>query len=364
MIEETMIATSGNRSGARQPFGTPGGGRDVSLYALKNAAGMVAQITNFGATLVSLTAPDRNGGFADVVLGYNDVDTYAQGNAYCGAIVGRYGNRIDRGQFILEENEYHVTLNNGRNHLHGGRIGFHKVVWHTQPIENAADHSLRLTYISKNGEEGYPGTLTVTVVYTLTRNNELSIEYYGTTDKTTLVNPTHHSYFNLTGDPRTSILHHELTIAADSITPVDEWLIPTGEFLKVEGGPFDFRTPARVGKRIGDENEQLKFGNGYDHNWVLNGFDGKVHSVAALYEPLSGRRMEVLTDQPGLQVYTGNYLDGTTIGKKGIALGRHAGICLEAQVFPDSPNKPHFPSAVLKPGDTYRQTTIYRFSAK
>jgi len=344
--------------------GTLPDNRQVFLYTLQNASGMKAEISELGATIVSLYVPDRKGNIADVVLGYDSVSGYLNGSSYFGAIVGRYGNRIAKGKFTMEGKEYQLTVNSGTNHLHGGAKGFDKVLWKGEPIESKTDPALKLTYVSEDGEEGYPGTATVIVTYTVTENNELRIDYEGTTDKTTILNPTHHSYFNLTGDLKKKILDHELMINADAFTPVDQNLIPTGELKKVEGTPFDFRKPEKIGLRINDKNEQLSFGIGYDHNWVLNDYNKDVHLAATLYDAQSGRYMEVLTDQPGLQFYSGNFLDGSANGKSGIAYAYRTGLCLEAQLFPDSPNKENFPSAFLKSGEVYHQTTIYKFSTK
>jgi aldose 1-epimerase len=286
------------------------------------------------------------------------------GTTFFGAIVGRYGNRIAKGKFSLDGKEYKLATNNGENHLHGGVIGYNKVLWTATPIDNPGSPALKLTYVSKDGEEGYPGTVTLNVTYTLTSDNQLKIDYEGTTDKTTVLNPTHHSYFNLSGDFNKTILDHILMIDADKTTPVDKGLIPTGVLADVANTSMDFRTPKAIGKDIEVNDEQLKFGGGYDHNWVLNKHQEALPKIASVYEPVSGRLMEVFSDQPGLQFYCGNFLDGTVAGKNGIKYQKRTGLCLEAQKFPDSPNKPQFPSATLKPGETYKQTTIYKFSAK
>ncbi len=345
-------------------FGKLSNGSEIFAYTLKNQNGMTAEIINYGAIVVSLTAPDRNGKFEDIVHGYDNIDSYVVDKNYFGCIVGRYGNRIGKGKFLLEGKVYQLGINNGENHLHGGETGFSKRVWSAEPIESETDPALKLTYVSKDGEEGYPGTVTITVVYTLTKNNELKIEYTGTTDKTTVFNPTHHSYFNLSGNMNTTILDHELEINADKTTPVDNELITTGKYADVANTPMDFRLPKKIGKDINADYEQLKFGLGYDHNWVINGYNKKVNRVASLYEAGSGRYMEVYSDQPGLQFYSGNFLNGSVAGKKGIKYQYRSALCLETQCFPDSPNKPQFPSAILKPGDVYKQTTIYKFSTK
>jgi aldose 1-epimerase len=348
----------------RRRFGTLADGRDAFLYTLTNRSGMRLEITDFGATVVSLLAPDRNGHLADVVLGYDSLDGYVNDKSYLGVTVGRCANRIARGRLTLNGKTHPLTINDGKNHLHGGAVGFHKVLWNSRAMQTDSDQSLILTYRSADGDEGYPGNVAVQVIYTLNDVNELTIQYAGTTDQTTILNPTHHSYFNLTGSPLNTILDHQLHIEADSLTPVDKGLITTGEIISVANTPMDFRTPTAIGARINEQYEQLIFGKGYDHNWVLRGYDRTVRKVAELYDPKSGRFMTVLTDQPGLQFYSGNFLNGTVIGKRGVAYQYRKGLCLEAQHYPDSPNKPQFPSVVLKPGEVYRQTTIYKFSTK
>jgi aldose 1-epimerase len=342
-------------------------GTEVYAYTLKNVNGMEAKIINYGATVVSLTTPDKNGKFEDVVLGYDNVKGYIDGTTYFGAIVGRYGNRIGKGKFTLDGKEYKLATNNGENHLHGGVLGFNKVLWTvvgTEAVSSMGSASVTLKYISKDGEEGYPGTVELTVNYTLTKDNELAINYTATTDKKTVLNPTHHSYFNLSGDMNKTILDHVVMIDADKTTPVDKGLIPTGVLADVANTPMDFRTPKTVGKDIETKFEQLTFGGGYDHNWVLNKHQELIPKVASVYESTSGRLMEVYTDQPGIQFYCGNFLDGTVKGKNGIMYAKRTGLCLEAQKFPDSPNKPEWPSPVLEPGQVYKQTTIYKFSSK
>jgi len=339
-------------------------GREVYQYTLTNSAGSKVKIINFGAAVTSLEVPDRNGKLEDVVLGYDSLQGYISCKSYLGVIVGRYGNRIAKGRIQLDGKTYQLTVNDGENHLHGGKLGFEKRLWDAKVVKESNDPSLELTYVDPEGEEGYPGKVTMTVTYTWTEKNELRIEYRGTTDKTTILNPTHHSYFNLSGSPANPILDNLLTIEADSITPVDKGLITTGKYMNVANTPMDFRVPTAIGSHINDQYEQLIFGKGYDHNWVLRNFNGKVRKVAELYEPKSGRLMTMYTDQPGLQFYSGNFLDGTIKGKKGIAYQHRTGLCLESQCYPDSPNKPEFPSVVLKPGGVYRQTTIYQFSTK
>ncbi|MEJ2110100.1 MAG: galactose mutarotase [Acidobacteriota bacterium] len=347
-------------------FGVLADGREVHQYTLSNGSGMSATFIDYGATITSLSVPDREGQVDDVVLGYDNLAGYVNGSAYFGAVVGRYGNRIGKGLFTLEGQTYQLALNNGENHLHGGNVGFNKVLWDAEIQEDSSDPTIRFTYVSPDGEEGYPGTVTLKVTYSLTSENGLRIEYEGTTDKTTILNPTQHSYFNLSGDFEKQILNHTLQIEADSFTPVDSGLIPTGELVAVEDTPLDFRQPTKIGARIDDPFEQLALGQGYDHNWVLRNYEGagKVRKIAELYEPDSGRVMTVFSDQPGLQFYSGNFLDGSAVGKNGIAYGRRTGLCLETQVFPDAPNKPEFPSAIVKPGQEYRQTTIYQFSTR
>ncbi|MCL4550627.1 MAG: galactose mutarotase [Bacteroidetes bacterium] len=346
-------------------FGKLADGREVYEYTLTNVNGVKAKIINYGATVVSLEVPDRNGKFADVVLGYDNLEGYVADKSYFGAIIGRYGNRIGKGKFKLDGKEYQLSINNGENQLHGGKEGFNKKVWAVDATdESNLGTSITLSYVSKDGEEGFPGTVKLTVNYQLTNQNELKINYTGTTDKTTILNPTHHSYFNLTGDPNKTILDEELWIDADKFTPVDKGLITTGELADVKGTPMDFRKPTKVGARINDDYEQLKLGRGYDHNFVLNKHHELIPKIASVYDSSSGRFMEMWTDQPGVQFYTGNFLDGKVKGKNGVMYQYRTGLCLEAQHFPDSPNKPNFPSVVIKPGQVYRQTTIYKFAVK
>lgn len=354
----SMAAAQGIK---KQAFGDADGS-EVSLYTLTNSNGVEAAITNFGATVVSLKVPDRNGRIADVVLGYDTLEGYkSKEDPYFGAIVGRYGNRIANGRFTLDGKEYKLAQNNGPNSLHGGVKGFDKRVWLAKEVSDAKGKHLILHYLSPDGEEGYPGNLSVTVEYTLTDNDELRIAYDASTDKDTVLNIANHSYFNLAGQGEGDILKHELMLAADRFTPVDPTLIPTGELRAVAGTPFDFRKATAIGTRINDKNQQLEYGHGYDHNFVLNGA-GKVALAARVTEPTTGRVLEVLTDQPGVQFYTGNFLDGTVHGKSGKVYGHRYGFCLETQHFPDSPNHPQFPSTVLKRGQTFRSTTVFRFT--
>jgi aldose 1-epimerase len=347
----------------KELFGTLPDGRKVGLYLLTNENGMQTSITTFGGILTSLAAPDRKGRLADVVLGFDGLDGYLASHPYFGTIIGRYGNRIANGTFDLDGQIYTLARNNDENHLHGGVSGFDKALWAAQSLSTPEGPRLRLTHVSADGEEGYPGRLDVTVDYTLTHENELRIEYRATTDKPTHVNLTNHSYFNLAGAGGGEILDHEVMINADHFTPVDDGLIPTGEIRGVEGTPMDFREPVAIGARIDDGDEQLQIGSGYDHNFVLNRADGELSFAARVFEPTSGRVMEILTREPGVQFYTANFLDGSVIGKGGTAYGRRCAFCLETQHFPDSPNRPEFPTTVLRPGEVYETTTVYRFSA-
>lgn len=338
--------------------------QSVELYTLTNRNGVEARIITYGGSVVSLKVPERNGNFDDVMLGFDKLDDYLKSTSFFGALIGRYGNRIARGHFTLNGHEYTLATNNGANHLHGGKRGFDKVIWSARPVQMKGGAALELTYLSKDGEEGYPGNLSVKVTYRLTDNNELQIDYSATADEDTIVNLTHHSYFNLAGQGNGDILNHQLMINADRFTPVDSGLIPTGELRDVKGTPFDFTQPTRIGARISDANEQLKFGNGYDHNFVLNGKIGSMRQAARVFDPMTGRVMEVFTTEPGLQFYSGNFLDGSQIGKGGKVYQFRYGFCLETQHFPDSPNQSAFPSTVLKKGSKYQTSTIYRFSAR
>jgi aldose 1-epimerase len=347
---------AGPAASTKISWGNTPEGQPVELYTLTNAKGSEARIMTYGGVVVSLKIPDRSGGFGDVVAGFDNLEGYLTPPPYFGAIIGRYGNRIGGGRFSLGGMEYQLAKNDGANHLHGGVRGFDKRVWSAKPL---SPQSLELSYLSKDGEEGYPGNLSATVTYTLTDAHELRIEYSATTDKETVVNLTNHSYFNLAGEG--DILGHQVLIHADRFTPVDKGLIPTGELKSVAGTPFDFQMAKTIGERIEQKDEQLILGRGYDHNWVLNRAGSGLETAAKVTDPKSGRVMEVLTTEPGLQFYTGNFLDGTLKGK-GRVYTRRSAFCMETQHFPDSPNKPAFPSTVLKPGDTYRTTTVYRFS--
>ncbi len=344
----------------KQSFGTTASGEAVDLYTLSNKNGVEAALMTYGGIVVALRAPDRAGRLGDIVLGFDTLDGYLKGHPYFGAIVGRYGNRIAKGKFRLGGAEYTLARNNGENALHGGVRGFDKVVWKARDVSGEAQ-SLELSYLSKDGEEGYPGNLAVTVTYTLSDANELRIDYSATTDKDTVVNLTNHSYFNLAGQGEGDILGHKVTLNAGRFTPVDKGLIPTGELRSVEGTPFDFRQPLVIGARISQNDEQLVFGKGYDHNFVLDRKGAGLEMAARVYEPKSGRVLEVWTTEPGIQLYTGNFLDGTIRGKAGKVYNQRYGFCLETQHFPDSPNQPSFPTTVLKPGQLYRTTTTYKF---
>jgi aldose 1-epimerase len=347
---------------SQQPFGQTKDGQAVSLFTLRNSKGAEARISNYGGLVVSLKVPDRNGKLGDVVLGYDKLSDYIKDSPYFGALIGRYGNRIAKGKFTLDGKEYSLATNNYPNSLHGGLKGFDKVVWTPQVIASTEGPTLALTYVSKDGDQGYPGTLTVKAVYTLTEDNALKLQYTATTDKDTVVNLTQHSYFNLAGQG--TILDHVVEIPASKFTPVDSTLIPTGELKPVDGTPFDFRTPTAIGSRINVQDEQLKFGKGYDHNFVLDKPMGELGLCGRVYEPQSGRVLEVFSTEPGLQFYSGNFLDGSNVGKGGQVYNFRNGFCMEPQHFPDSPNQPNFPSVVLKPGQTYKNTIIFKFSVR
>src|SRR6266545_69216 len=346
----------------REAFGTTTDGKSVDAFTLTNAKGLELRAITYGATIIALRVPDRQGHLDDIVLGYPTLAGYLEKSPYFGAIVGRYGNRIARGRFTLDGATYGLATNDGPNHLHGGVRGFDKVVWSASPSETETSAAVALSYTSPAGEEGYPGTLAVRVTYTLTDENELRLDYLATTDRATPVNLTQHSYFNLAGAGSGDILRHVLTIAADRYTPVDATLIPTGEIASVAGTPFDFRTPTAIGARIGQQDIQLERGRGYDHNWVLTRAGDSLALAARVTEPTSGRTLDVLTTEPGMQFYSGNFLDGTITGKDGRVYRHRYGFCLETQHFPDSPNHPNFPSTILRPGREYRSTTVFQFS--
>ena len=338
-------------------------GQPVQIFTLRNVHGIEARVTNFGAIITSLRTPDRAGNFADIVLGFDSLAPYVAGTPYFGAIVGRYGNRIARGRFSLDGVTYQLSVNDGAHHLHGGVRGFDKVVWQAEPFERATERGLILRYTSPAGEEGYPGTLRATVTYTLTDNNELAVDYLATSDQPTPVNLTQHSYFNLAGAGSRDILGHQLMIAASRYTPVDTTLIPTGELAPVAGTPFDFRSATTMGARINDDHQQLRNGRGYDHNFVLDRQGTGLELAARVVDPGSGRTLEITTTEPGIQFYSGNFLDGTITGRGGHVYAQRAGFCLETQHYPDSPNQPAFPSTILRPGQEYRSRTVFTFGA-
>jgi len=343
----------------KTPYGKLPDGRQADLFTLTNSAGMKARLTNYGAITISLEVPDRDGKTADVTLGYDTLEGWLGSTSYFGATVGRYANRIAKGKFTLDGKTYTLATNNDENHLHGGIKGFDKCLWDAETVETDGAVGVRFTYLSKDGEEGYPGNLKVTALYTLTDSGEFKAQFSATTDKTTVVNLAHHTYWNLGGAAAGDILGHELMLTADKYTPVDAGLIPTGELKDVKGTPMDFTAPTAIGVRI------AQVEGGYDHNFVLRNQDStKVVLAARVVEPKSGRVMEIRTDQPGIQFYSGNFLDGTVTGKAGVVYKKHQGFCLETQHYPDSPNQPAFPTVVLKPGETYKHIMIHKFSTK
>lgn len=356
--EETVLEVTS------QMFGKMPNETEITSYTLSNQNGMKVDIITYGGRITQIGVPDRNGKIENVTLGFDNLEDYLAENPFFGALIGRYGNRIAQGKFNLEGTTYSLATNNGENHLHGGIIGFDQVVWNAVPKEGKDKSELVLTYLSEDGEEGYPGNLNVTVTYSLNNKNELTVEYSAITDAATVFNPTQHAYFNLTGDFSKDILNHEVYINADYYLPVDEGLIPTGELKNVEGTPFDFKSAKKVGKDISEGNEQLQRGGGYDHCWVLNGKTDELRLVATAYDNESGRLMEVLSTEPAIQFYTGNFLDGSLKNPAGGTYGHRSGFCLETQHYPDSPNHPNFPSTVLRPGETFQSKTTYRFSAK
>ncbi|MGE5814810.1 MAG: aldose epimerase family protein [Acidobacteriota bacterium] len=366
-----LVAAQGQNPGrpapahvSRAPFGTMPDGRAVELFTLTNASGTEVRAMTYGGIIISLRVPDRSGRLDDIVLGHEAAAGYVKNDPYFGAIIGRYGNRIAKGRFTLDGKTYQLATNNGPNHLHGGIKGFDKVIWEGQQFEKDGAAGVVLTYTSADGEEGYPGTLSVRVTYTLANDNTLTFDYHATTDKPTIVNLTQHSYFNLAGQGTRDILDHRLMVNADRFTPVDAALIPTGELAPVEGTPFDFRQPTAIGARIGADNEQIKYGRGYDHNFVLNGTGSGTHLAARVVEPTTGRTLEVSTTEPGVQLYTGNFLDGTITGKLGRAYKQRYAFCLETQHFPDSPNHENFPSTTLRPGQEYTSRTVLKFGVE
>lgn len=357
--KEGMASTLKKESFGKLPDGTP-----VDLYTLTNKNGVEVKITNYGATITSIKVPDKSGKFEDVVLGYDNLKGYLDKNPHLGSVAGRYANRIAKGQFTLNGKTYTLAKNNGENHLHGGPKGFYQVVWTASEAPGVDGTALALHYLSKDGEEGYPGNLDVTVKYSLSNENELKIDYAATTDKDTILNLTNHSYFNLAGAGNGDILGHQLRINAPQITPVDKTMIPTGDVKQVAGTPFDFSKLTPIGARINDQDEQMIIGKGYDHNFVLDIKNSISTPAVEVYEPTTGRVMEVFTDQPGVQLYTANFLDGTITGKGGKVYKQHYGFCLETQHYPDSPNKPNFPNVILRPGQRFASTTIFKFSTR
>jgi aldose 1-epimerase len=349
----------------REAFGTLPTGEAVDVITVGNARGTEVRVATYGGIILSLRAADRAGQVDDIVLGFDDLEGYLRNSPYFGAIVGRYGNRIARGRFTLDGSTYELATNNGPNHLHGGLRGFDKVVWKCAPFARDGASGAVFTHTSPHGDEGYPGTLDVKVAYTLTDRDELSVDYRATTDRPTVVNLTQHSYFNLAGAGLGDVLGHDLKLDAEHYTPVDETLIPLGTLAPVAYTPFDFRSPARIGARIRDGDTQLARGGGYDHNFVLKPTAGNAPRHAAhVYEPTTGRTLDVHTTEPGVQFYSGNFLDGSISGKAGRSYGPRAGFCLETQHFPDSPNEPAFPSTVLRPGEEYRSRTVFRFGVR
>ena len=347
----------------KSSFGKTPDGIEVYKYSMKNSKGMEVDVITYGGIITKWTSADKNGNYQNVVLGYDNLDQYIKSTPYFGALIGRYGNRIARGRFTLDGTTYELATNNGINHLHGGLKGFDKVVWNAEELDTDNTASLKLSYVSKDGEEGYPGTLRVTVIYTLTNDNSLEVDYEATADKKTIVNLTQHSYFNLSGDFTQTILDHELTLNADAFLPVDSTLIPTGEIRPVENTPFDFRTAKEIGRDINVDNEQLKRGRGFDHCWVLND-QGTFRKVASAYHAETGRLLEISTDEPGIQFYSGNFLDGKLPMPGGGTYAYRTGFCLETQHYPDSPNQEAFPSVVLEPGEKYFTRTVFKFSTK
>jgi aldose 1-epimerase len=343
------------------PFGASPDGEPIDLITLRNANGIEVRLMTYGGTILSLKTPDRDGTLDDIVLGYDTAEPYFTKSPYFGSIIGRYGNRIGKATFTLDGETYTLSANDGQNHLHGGAKGWDKVVWRNEPFQNAEGVGVVLRHTSPDGDQGYPGTVNATVTYWLRPDDSLVIDYEATTDKPTIVNLTHHSYFNLAGGKAQDILGHQLTIPADRYTPVNETLIPTGELAPVEATPFDFRTPHAIGERIGADHPQLAHGKGYDHNWAIGRVSEDPALVARVVEPVTGRTLVVESTEPGLQFYSGNFLDGTITGKGGRIYGHRSGFCLEPQHYPDSPNQQAFPSPVLRPGETYRSRTVLRF---
>lgn len=358
------VQTQANAKVSVAPFGAMPDGTPISQYTLVNSQGMTMKVINYGGIITHLIAPDRTNTFEDVVLGYDSLSDYLKSSPYFGALIGRYGNRIAKGKFTLDGKTYRLGQNNGPNNLHGGPKGFDQRVWTID--EHAVDNgaALKLTYLSRDMEEGYPGNVQAEVIYHLTDSNELKINYRATTDKKTIINLTQHTYFNLSGDTKRDILGHELMINADQFIPVDKTLIPTGELKSVSETPFDFKTPVAIGSRIDKDDQQLKFGGGYDHCWVLKDAGDSLKAASTLHDPASGRVMSVYTTEPGIQFYSGNFLDGSITGKYGVVYKKGYGLCLETEHYPDSPNQKNFPPVILNPGEVYKTQTTYRFTVK
>jgi len=359
-----MDATSGSMSLTKASYGKTAEGKAASIFTLTNANGIEAKVTNFGAILVSVKTPDKNGVFKDITHGFDTLKGWENQDSYMGATAGRYANRIVKGKFSIDGKEYTLATNNGENHLHGGKKGFEKHLWSAKPFKNSDAVGVKLTRTSPDGEEGYPGNLKATVIYTLNNDDELKVEMNAETDKATVVNLCHHSYWNLSGNPESTILNHKLQLNADRFLPVDKTLIPTGELRPVKGTPFDFTKPAKIGKRINAKNTQLKYGNGYDHCWALNGVPFELKKAATLFDPKSGRAMDVYANQPGIQFYAGNFLDGSIVGKNKTKYNFRTALCLETELFPDSPNQPKFASPVLLPSQKYNHVMIHKFYTK
>jgi aldose 1-epimerase len=343
------------------PLGKTSDGVGVDVVTLRNDAGMEVRVATYGGTILSMRVPDRSGAADDIVLGFDDLATYFTKSPYFGALIGRYGNRIAKGAFTLDGTRHTLAVNNGPNHLHGGIKGWDKVVWAAEPFQRADGVGVVLKYTSRDGEEGYPGTVNADVTYTLGPTNTFTVDYHATTDKPTVINLTQHTYFNLTGAKAADVIGHELVLNAAAYTPVDDTLIPTGEIASVENTPFDFRTATPIGERIDTKTPQIEYGKGYDHNFVLTRTGAGLALAAHVVEPITGRTLEIQTTEPGVQFYSGNFLDGTLTGKGGRVYGRRSGFCLETQHYPDSPNRPNFPSTVLRPGEEYRSKTVWTF---
>ena len=363
LAQEAAMA-KGKLQVRKATFGKTADGKPVDLYTLTNSNGLEVRAMTYGGIIVSIRVPDRKGKLADVVLGHDNFDGYLVNPPYFGAIVGRYANRIANGTFTLDGVKYTLPKNDGQNTLHGGLIGFNKVIWEAKEFKNAKGVGVAFNYLSKDGEEGFPGNLKVKVSYTLTNGNQLIIDYEATTDKATPLNLTQHTYFNLAGEGSGDILGHEVMLNADRFTPAEKTLIPTGEIRPVKETPLGFTTPTTIGSRINDNYEQLVIGHGYDHNFVIKRKDNSITLAARAREPNSGRVLEVYTTEPAVQLYSGNFLDGTLVGKQGHAYKKRDGFCLETQHFPDSPNHPDFPSTILRPGTTFRSQTVFKFSAE